>query len=130
MPPTLKTLGCSSVPGGIGASLQKCLQSRLPARRSAAQYRSPGLRRVRCMVTAEEIGGVTIFAALDPADRERLARAAADISLVPGEYAAYQGGERALFAVLDGRIEAVMLVDGIERVVGERHPGDIFGEVP
>jgi thioredoxin reductase (NADPH) len=32
--------------------------------------------------------------------------------------------------VLEGRIEPIKLVDGIERVVGERHPGEIFGEVP
>src|SRR5213596_2401003 len=82
------------------------------------------------MVTADEIGRVTIFAALNDGERERLSRAAADISLVLAEYAVDQGGERALFAVLQGRIEAVKLVDGIERVVGERHPGDIFGEVP
>jgi thioredoxin reductase (NADPH) len=82
------------------------------------------------VVTADEIGTITIFAGLDPGDRQRLARAAADISLVPGEYAAGEGAERALFAVLEGRIEAVKLVDGIERVVGERSPGDIFGEVP
>jgi len=82
------------------------------------------------MVTAEEIGAVTIFAALDTRDRERLSRVAADISLVSGEYAVQEGDERALFAVLEGRIEAVKLVDGIERVVGERRPGDIFGEVP
>ena len=73
---------------------------------------------------------VALFAALDAAERERLSRAAADISLVPGEYAAHEGDERALFAVLEGRIEAVKLVDGIERVVGERRPGDVFGEVP
>jgi thioredoxin reductase (NADPH) len=82
------------------------------------------------MVTADEIGAITVFAALDLGDRERLSRAAADISLVPGEYAAHEGGERALFAVLEGRIEAVKLVDGIERVVGERSPGEVFGEVP
>ena len=82
------------------------------------------------MVTTDEIGGISVFAALGRAERERLSRAAADISLVPGEYAADQGGERALFAVLEGRIEAVKLVDGIERVVGERRPGDMFGEVP
>jgi thioredoxin reductase (NADPH) len=82
------------------------------------------------MVTADEIGGVAVFAALGPAERERLARAAADLSFSPGEHAAYEGGERALFAVLDGRIEAVKLVDGIERVVGVRSPGDVFGEVP
>jgi thioredoxin reductase (NADPH) len=82
------------------------------------------------VVTAEEIAGVTVFASLGEDERERLSRVAADISLSPGEYAAPEGDERALFAVLDGRIEAVKLVDGIERVVGERHPGDLFGEVP
>ncbi len=82
------------------------------------------------MVTADEIGQVGLFAALDPAQREQLSRVAADISLVAGEYAAHEGGERALFAVLAGRIEPVKLVDGIERVVGVRHPGDIFGEMP
>jgi thioredoxin reductase (NADPH) len=82
------------------------------------------------MVTAEEIAEVTVFAALDARDRERLARVAADLNLVPGEYAAHQGDERALFAVLEGHIQAVRLVDGIERVLGERRPGDIFGEVP
>jgi thioredoxin reductase (NADPH) len=49
---------------------------------------------------------------------------------VAGEYAAHEGAERALFAVLEGRIEPTRLVDGIERKLGERHPGDIFGEVP
>ncbi len=82
------------------------------------------------MVTTDEIGAVALFATLGPAEREQLSRAAADITLVPGEYAAHEGGERALFAVLEGRIEAVKLVDGIGRVVGERGPGDIFGEVP
>ncbi len=82
------------------------------------------------MVTTDEIGAVAIFAALGPAERERLSRAAADISLMPGEYAVHEGEERALFAVLEGRIEPIKLVDGIERVVGERRPGDIFGEVP
>jgi thioredoxin reductase (NADPH) len=82
------------------------------------------------VVTAEEIEEVAVFAALGAAERESLSRRAADISLVSGEYAAHPGGERALFAVLEGRIEAVQLVDGIERVVGQRHPGDIFGEVP
>ena len=82
------------------------------------------------MVTADEIGTIPIFASLGPAERERLSRAAADVTLVEGEYAAHEGGERALFAVLEGRIEAVKLVDGMGRVVGGRNPGDLFGEVP
>jgi thioredoxin reductase (NADPH) len=82
------------------------------------------------MVTAEEIAAIELFAALTAADCERLSRAAADVTLTPGEYAAYEGGERALFVVLSGRIEAVKLVDGIERVLGQRGPGDVIGEVP
>ena len=83
------------------------------------------------MVTAEEIGRVTLFAALAPARmRAALAASRPTSASRPGEYAAHEGGERALFAVLEGRIEAVKLVDGIERVLGERHPGDLFGEVP
>jgi thioredoxin reductase (NADPH) len=82
------------------------------------------------MVTAEDIAAIPIFASLGEAERERLSRAAADISLSPGEYAAPQGSERALFALLEGRIEVVQSVDGIERTVGWRQPGDVFGEVP
>ncbi len=82
------------------------------------------------MVTSEEIGRVAVFAALDEAARERVSRAAADISLMPGEYAVHEGEERALFALLEGRIEPIRVVDGIERPLGERLVGDIFGEVP
>jgi thioredoxin reductase (NADPH) len=82
------------------------------------------------MVTPDDIGRIAIFADLDPDGRAALARAAADLSLLPGEYAAHEGDERALFAVLDGRIEPVKLMDGVVRVLGERLAGDIFGEVP
>jgi thioredoxin reductase (NADPH) len=82
------------------------------------------------VVTKEDVCNVTIFGGLDPADCERLARVASDITLEEDEYAASEGAERALFAVLDGKIEVVKLVDGVERVVGEREVGDIFGEVP
>ena len=82
------------------------------------------------MVTADDIARVHLFADLSLQAREQLARVVADMSLVPGEFAANEGDDRALFGLLDGRIEAVKLVDGIERVLGERHPGDIFGEVP
>src|SRR5262245_20372534 len=82
------------------------------------------------MVTPEEVQRIPYFAALSVESRERLARAAGDLSLASGEYAAHEGDGQALFGLLEGRIEAVKLVDGIPRVVGERHPGDLFGEVP
>lgn len=81
------------------------------------------------MVTVEELRRFAVFAALELADCERLCRVAADISLGRGEYVVHEGDERALFGVLEGKIEAVRAVDGIERIVGERVPGDIFGEV-
>src|SRR5512132_2666462 len=82
------------------------------------------------MVTAQDIALVPLFAELDLDTSLNVARAAADVRLLPGEYAAEEGAGRALFAVLEGRIEAVKATEGIERVVGERHPGEIFGEVP
>jgi thioredoxin reductase (NADPH) len=82
------------------------------------------------MVTPEELTRITIFAGLDEAVRARICRAAADITLQAGEWAAPPASGRALFGLLDGRIEAVQSSDGVERVVGRREPGDIFGEVP
>ena len=80
-------------------------------------------------MTAEEIGRVAVFADLGPAERERLARVAADITLVPGESAVHEGDGRALFGVLEGRFEVVRRVDGVESVIGERRPGEVFGEM-
>jgi thioredoxin reductase (NADPH) len=81
------------------------------------------------MVTAEEIGRVAVFADLEPAERDWLSRVVADIALVPGESAVHEGDAPALFGVLEGRIDVHRLVDGVESVIGERRPGDIFGEM-
>ena len=81
------------------------------------------------MVTAEEIGRVAVFADLEPAERARLARVAADITLAPGEFAVHEGDSRALFGVLEGRIEVLRVVDGVASVIGERLPGDVLGEM-
>ena len=82
------------------------------------------------MVTAEEIGGSRSSRSSSRPSASGSRGRRPTSALVPGEYAVHEGDERALFAVLEGRIEAVKLVDGIERVVGGRQPGDIFGEVP
>jgi len=81
------------------------------------------------MVTAEEIGRGAIFADLEPAERDRLSRLVADITLAPGESAVNEGDERALFGLLEGRIEVIRRVDGVESVIGERKTGDVFGEM-
>ena len=82
------------------------------------------------MITPEEIGEIALFSSLGEAEREQLSRGAADLTLQAGEFAAQEGDERAIFAVVEGRIEAVKSTDGIDRVVGERVAGDVFGEVP
>jgi len=70
------------------------------------------------MVTAEEIGRVVVFADIDPAERDRLARVAADITLAPGESAVNEGDARALFGVLEGRLDVIRRFDGAESVIG------------
>jgi thioredoxin reductase (NADPH) len=82
------------------------------------------------MLTRDEVRAVPLFASLSDADLDRLVRTSADIRLNPGEYAVHEGGERALYAVLSGRIEVVKRFDGVERTLGWRLPGTIFGEVP
>jgi thioredoxin reductase (NADPH) len=86
--------------------------------------------RIPALVTPQEIGGVPILEALGEHERERLSESTADVRLVPGEFAVNEGDEAALYAVLHGRLEVVRVIDGVERVIGERLPGDIFGEVP
>ena len=54
------------------------------------------------MLTADDVRLVRLLADLDGPACERLSRVAADVSLITGEYAAHEGEERALFAVLDG----------------------------
>ena len=82
------------------------------------------------MLTIDDIRAIPLFSTLAIAELELLARTSADLHLGAGEFAVHEGGDRALFAVLAGRIEVVKMVDGIERTLGWRVPGTIFGEVP
>ena len=47
----------------------------------------------------------------------------------PGENAVHEGDEPGLLGLLEGHIEVVKIVDGVERVIGERRPGDLIGEI-
>ena len=82
------------------------------------------------MLTIDDIGSFSLFSTLDVTELERLAHSSADLHLSAGEFAVHEGGDRALYAVLAGKIEVVKVIDGIERTLGWRVPGAIFGEVP
>lgn len=82
------------------------------------------------MLTIDDIRSIPLFSTLAPAGLERLARTSADLHLGAGEFAVHEGGDRALYAVLTGKVEVVKLFDGVERRLGWRVPGTIFGEVP
>ena len=82
------------------------------------------------MLTPEELVTIPLFSTLPADELAQLASRVADIHLTAGEYAVHEGEERALFAVLAGKIEVTKRIDGIERTIGWRSPGKIFGEVP
>jgi thioredoxin reductase (NADPH) len=82
------------------------------------------------MLTIDDVREIPLFSEITQVELERLARTSADLHLDAGEFAVPEGGDRALYAVLAGRIEVVKLIDGVERTLGWRVPGQIFGEVP
>ncbi|ACC73709.1 FAD-dependent oxidoreductase [Paraburkholderia phymatum] len=82
------------------------------------------------MLTIDDIREVPLFSTLAESELDHLAHTCADLHLCTGEFAVHEGGERALYAVLSGRMEVIKTFDGIERTLGWRLPGTIFGEVP
>jgi len=82
------------------------------------------------MLTVDDVLKVPLFSSLATAELQLLVQTAADIHVAAGEVVVPEGGERALFAVLAGKIEVFKTIDGIERKLGLRPPGSIFGEVP
>jgi thioredoxin reductase (NADPH) len=82
------------------------------------------------VLTPDDIRAIPLFSTLAQEQLNLLAQTSADIELAAGEWAVHEGEERALFGVLTGKIEVIKTVNGIERTLGWRVPGTIFGEVP
>lgn len=83
------------------------------------------------MLTIDEVRAVPLFSALAVAELELIRKTAADIHLGPGEFAVYEGDtDRVLFAVLSGKMEVIKSFEGVERTLGWRSEGQIFGEIP
>ncbi|WP_322042436.1 FAD-dependent oxidoreductase [Paraburkholderia sp. J67] len=82
------------------------------------------------MLTIDDLRTIPLFSTLSDEDLEQLTHTCADLHLCAGEFAVHEGGERALYAVLTGKMEVIKTFDGVERTLGWRLPGTIFGEVP
>ncbi|WP_426593765.1 FAD-dependent oxidoreductase [Cellulomonas sp. McL0617] len=82
------------------------------------------------MIRPDELVAIPLFADLTPDQLEFLSRSVEDIALLPGEFAVHEGDERALFVVVEGLVELTKSVNGVERVIGPRGPGELYGEVP
>ena len=82
------------------------------------------------MITPAELTAIPLFADLTDEQLAFVARAVEDIRLLPGEFAAREGDERALFLVVEGVMGLTKEVNGVERRVGKRRPGEMYGEVP
>jgi thioredoxin reductase (NADPH) len=82
------------------------------------------------MFTIEELTTIPLFSELGDKELEFLAGAVEDIHLTAGEYVAHEGDGRFLAVVVEGNTELTKLVNGSEKVIGVRLPGELGGEVP
>src|SRR6478736_6474895 len=82
------------------------------------------------MFTIEELATIPLFSTLGEKELEYLAGAVEDVHLIPGEYVAHEGDGRFLAVVVEGKTELTKLVNGSEKVIGVRLPGELGGEVP
>jgi thioredoxin reductase (NADPH) len=81
------------------------------------------------MFSAQELRAIPFLSTLGDRELEFLSGAVADVHVLPGEYVMNEGDSPALFVVMEGRLEATKIIDGIERVLLERTRGDLFGQV-
>ena len=82
------------------------------------------------MIAPAELATLPLFASLGPDELAYLARTVPDIHVSRGDYVVHEGEGRALIIVVAGKLEVTKVIDGIERVIANRLPGTLFGEVP
>jgi thioredoxin reductase (NADPH) len=82
------------------------------------------------VITVAELATIPLFSTLAENELEYLVGSVEDIHLTAGEYVAHEGEGRLLAVVVEGKTELTKLVNGVERVIGIRLPGELGGEIP
>ena len=57
------------------------------------------------MLTIDDVRAIPLFSMLATTELQRLAQTSADLHLGAGEFAVPEGGDRALYAVLAGKVQ-------------------------
>jgi thioredoxin reductase (NADPH) len=82
------------------------------------------------MITSTDLAQVPLFAEVEEAERQRLARKAADIRLAPGEFLVREGEEPRFFIIFEGELEVLKNIVGQFRNLGRNVAGEFSGETP
>jgi len=82
------------------------------------------------LITVEDLRGVPLFHDLPDEEAGTVASRLADIHLRAGDWLIHEGEQPSFFLLLEGSLELLKMVHGIERPLGEYGPGVYFGEVP
>jgi thioredoxin reductase (NADPH) len=82
------------------------------------------------MITSSDLTQIPLFADVEEVERQRLARKAADIRLVPGEFLVREGEEPRFFVILEGELEVLKNIVGQFRELGRNIAGEFSGETP
>jgi thioredoxin reductase (NADPH) len=82
------------------------------------------------MITPADLGDVPLFAAIPHALRARIAARSADIRANFGEWISHEGDPAYFWTLLEGEVERVKTVAGVEVQMTTFDPGEYFGEVP
>ena len=82
------------------------------------------------MITSDDLAQIPLFANVEETERQRLARKAADLRLVPGEWLAREGEDARFFVLLEGELEILKNIVGQFRNLGQANAGEFSGETP
>ena len=82
------------------------------------------------MITAEDLAPIRIFSSLSEAERERVARHAADVLLSADEWLIREGETGYFFVVLEGQLRLTKDFSGRVQDLHTYKQGEFFGEVP